>query len=649
MKLKNINVIEQHVEKIVLAIAALFGVYVLLAYVLASPYTVEIGTKDLSPADAETTKKDIYDALLRDMERQESRLAGELRQRKTGGFVEDWNTRRNRPMLETDRFPIVLGDLPGLSADDVTEQEVTLIEYAITIPPPPSKTLAAARSAVLMDRPTMVASLPQVDAEQVANTWAGHVSEAAPRDFNIVTVAAEFDLEQWRQILIEQPEQTRIPESWVTSRLRIADVVLERQVRDPLTGRWPDDNQYDVIAPLPGTVRGEVRRYLNAKAPFDRDATARIDEMIREHPIDIEREPMDLLTEDLPWLPPQETETQLSEKDHRKVYELRKKIAGIEKKLSRLKGRQNKPQPDIKQPMNTRPDQDNLPHRPKPAAVSVSKNQQKEQRELLADLEKKQKEAYRKLDELLGRRPKGQRINSQRMFGSNRPATNPIRRDPYSNFSGREGRASQRLRRPAIPTLAEDETHKIIDVWAHDPTGQPGQTYRYRLRVRVCNPLYQRANLNKQQKQVYHQALALLSQPSAWSDPIAIEPKLQFFFVKAEDNRNSAQVELYHMFGGKRRLQQFRIGPGEPIGAPVMVPYDRKDHEVNVQTRHVMVDVFRRAGEPGTPAIGSIVLIYDTKTAQLGDRIVGRDISNPDRIRLHNEISQPDPLATRSP
>ena len=57
MKLKNINAVEQHVEKIVLALAALFSLYVLGFFVLGNPYAVELRGRKLSAAQAEVEKQ----------------------------------------------------------------------------------------------------------------------------------------------------------------------------------------------------------------------------------------------------------------------------------------------------------------------------------------------------------------------------------------------------------------------------------------------------------------------------------------------------------------------------------------------------------------------------------------------------------------
>ena len=105
-------------------------------------------------------------------------------------------------------------------------------------------------------------------------------------------------------------------------------------------------------------------------------------------------------------------------------------------------------------------------------------------------------------------------------------------------------------------------------VYVHDWTVVAGQTYRYKIRYWVSNPLFQAKGAVKQDVQ---NVLALKSADSDWSAPIAIASRYEFWVQKFTRNPINPEV-VFDLFakkpaapGGVER-STIRANPGDAIG-----------------------------------------------------------------------------------
>jgi hypothetical protein len=105
-------------------------------------------------------------------------------------------------------------------------------------------------------------------------------------------------------------------------------------------------------------------------------------------------------------------------------------------------------------------------------------------------------------------------------------------------------------------------------VWAHDDTVEPGQSYRYRLRVGVFNPIAGHDWFYNDQEHLKGQVI-LWSDYSEVTEPVAIEPMMHFFPVDVSPDKSSVKSEIAKFHFGKWRLREFDIRPGEMIGGVV--------------------------------------------------------------------------------
>lgn len=133
-----------------------------------------------------------------------------------------------------------------------------------------------------------------------------------------------------------------------------------------------------------------------------------------------------------------------------------------------------------------------------------------------------------------------------------------------------------------LPEPRNIESGQDIIVVAHDLTGAPGETYRYRLSVGVANPLFPwAANLQEDQRSLAESPV-LYSSASEWSQPISVAPKAQVFFTRASAGQGAdavggfrvgdASAEVFGLYYGHWRGSGSRLAPGDTLSATIALP-----------------------------------------------------------------------------
>ncbi len=104
-----------------------------------------------------------------------------------------------------------------------------------------------------------------------------------------------------------------------------------------------------------------------------------------------------------------------------------------------------------------------------------------------------------------------------------------------------------------------------VAVYFHDTKVAVGVTYRYRMRVRICNPLYGKTVLT----QPAHWAKLSLAGPwSAWTAPVRLKVRSDFWLTRASTagpGRREAGFEIFKPIGLFRRKGPATVGVGQRI------------------------------------------------------------------------------------
>jgi len=107
-----------------------------------------------------------------------------------------------------------------------------------------------------------------------------------------------------------------------------------------------------------------------------------------------------------------------------------------------------------------------------------------------------------------------------------------------------------------------------MSVWAHDDTVVPGKTYRYRLRVRMKNPLYNTFNLAKDPKLA--EQFTIDTEFTDWKE-VKAPRNTEYFFASTrtqiqQDTVLSAKVDVFKRQKGEWTMATFEVAPGDSIG-----------------------------------------------------------------------------------
>ncbi len=191
--------------------------------------------------------------------------------------------------------------------------------------------------------------------------------------------------------------------------------------------------------------------------------------------------------------------------------------------------------------------------------------------------------------------------------------------------------------RPGTSDDALVTAPRFQEIWAHDLTVQPGRTYRYRLRALVYNPLFQKRRLMDDQRETYFHKLSLESQPSDWTDPIDVDPEHWFFAVKGSERSSTATIEVWRVFDGRPRVQEFEVTPGDTIGGQIPIDTAEPSANLDLRVESMVVDIVRSVAGAGFDSDSLGVLYIDLATNELHTRNIAADQASPIRARLREQ------------
>jgi hypothetical protein len=598
MRLKNLNLFEKYIEKAVLGLGVVYALVVLWFFVLGSPHAVELKAlhEDLAPSQIEEAILKETNDLDRRISSRESPFGETVLE--VPPYTDEFRGRLVRPLIPVDSFATYFG-LPGVDDKDV----VVPPDRKFFVPAPPAPT------SLIWDTGFGVLSEPSEP--QITSQFEQIIGTQKPRDFRWVSVSAQFNLKEWREKLTTKPAGNfmQLPKTWWRDRLIVTDVVLQRQVQDPATGKWGD---IQTMPPVPGNDRFDFLNNTMFSFRSERAnwAPPEADKALAIAKIERKRLPRPLfpeLVEGL-WLPPDANSQNLSLQVADKVRELVKKIEEVQKQIKDMKQKITDGGGAI---IPTRQPGTLGDNTAGATATPVDLPALENTRNILRE------ELYVLLGIIDAVEPKKDVVDNRR--------PNPLDRNPRTIAQARE----------------EDEfaTPDTIRIWQHDISVKDGQSIRYRILVKVLNPLFFQSQAPKDQQEEYFQKLTLNSEPSPWTEPVQVLSEHHFFLSGASKATQTTTVEVYCIFNGQWQRREFDVKPGDPIGQIVQFTLNGETTNVNMNVGGVVVDVDYDAPSAESPNKRTTRLIYfDGKTNTLQTRTLEQDQTDLKREELRKNL-----------
>lgn len=209
----------------------------------------------------------------------------------------------------------------------------------------------------------------------------------------------------------------------------------------------------------------------------------------------------------------------------------------------------------------------------------------------------------------------------------------------------------------------EHDNGKIV-VWGHDLFVKPGETYRYRVTLKLYNPFFAKKRSLTEAQEHLAESFTLSSNPSDWSGPITVEPRLQVYITSATapGQRRGAvgglglgqvTAEVFRYFDGRQWMGTFRVQPGEHIGAlqrqrsadgqpPVEV-----DFSTGMYVLDIVADIDASGNDARNAGLAATVLLQNARDAQeIEFRDPRTDGSDARRRDLRDKVKDRERLAS---
>ena len=560
--MRDASTFERNVEKIALAAAAGIVALVVVYFFVFSPYQVERAGRQLAPLEMEEQLAEDVEQLQRKLE------TSEVPDRRIADFAEVFTRDFRADVLAAgDRLSILM--LPGLPSELLPKGQVAVADE-FDLPSPPAVTEQRLRDGFAVLDPSALA------ADALA-TLRELIGEADPPDYRYVSVTGTFDFALWNQRL----DSYEIPQGWRRDRRGIARVHLLRQRLDPETGQWSEARRID---PLPTQLHyGRGVSYTQGMAE---DALSNIRTQQRR-----------IARPDLPasrridggrsWFSP-DLQASLTVEQRFRLDEINAQLEANRREIRSLADRleldEPPPPPDAEGEGRNAAGEESASARV--TGRTVSRESGRERRNvdevdpLLQELRDLQRENLR-----LERERREIVIEADGKVGLLHYAE-----------GGGDGTGAG-VDAPPEETQAE-WFNRAVRIWAHDITAEPGQTYRYKLVAGVVNPLFFEDSLSPQQREAHRDRIVLLPDESVveempWSDPVRVDPALQFFLVGGNTRLGFAEIEVWRPRSGRWVVGEYSVRPGDRVGGPARTP---DGGEMDLTLDVLLVDILPAAG-----------------------------------------------------
>ncbi|MFO8013006.1 MAG: hypothetical protein R6X20_06830 [Phycisphaerae bacterium] len=206
---------------------------------------------------------------------------------------------------------------------------------------------------------------------------------------------------------------------------------------------------------------------------------------------------------------------------------------------------------------------------------------------------------------------------------------------------------------PTETAEGPEREHVFATLWASDANVDPGNTYQYRMRAAILNPVWSLPSVQPAEARWTLEFLGPWSDPA---DPVSIPELSEFYFVGTFGER--INLELHKWLHG-----QWIIVPSAPtyIGAPVVYVKSRAritvpgsgetvEKDVEIAPGVFLVDIVRQfpyQPKGGTRPINTNVLMYADEQGNLLRRIDWEDQERSRNDRKERKQAAPAPAGGR--
>lgn len=502
MAVKGSNFFLDHIEKIALVIAGVLCLILLFKGVILTPNAVEYEGRTYTPGE-------IDKQIEKETEELRHRLADEpAAVGKPPEKLNDYLSRLEQPIeLDTSLWPVV----PSLTGPDDDGRRYSIPE------PPVIKDAAVGRIRALAFFPINEIG-GQVTYENV---------ETEPNDLDLVTVEARLDIAGLYDSFRESFEGPSVKLQWQDPCLAkpiFAAVELQRS-RKLADGSWSDWQdvprlKIDSMRPLLKVIerledlpRGGMKVRLLQYNNFD------VMNNILQ-PI-----PYDIASAEEQWYPPSLHEKYLSVMKEQQLAERREELE---------QARKEREQGQEEARRNRRENRNVAGSAPK----GLTKSSAADSESLYKRDKSDQNDREREREELRLRREQEKELE----------------RDPDTQLYEALITREKELGEMTEPLL----------FWSYDETAKPGNTYRYRIRLGVFNPLAGTSKL-KSDSESYKDQVILWSN-YADAGTLKIPDRLYFFAMDIREAANSVIVEVFRYAMGYWHSKEYVVEAGEAIG-----------------------------------------------------------------------------------
>lgn len=193
-----------------------------------------------------------------------------------------------------------------------------------------------------------------------------------------------------------------------------------------------------------------------------------------------------------------------------------------------------------------------------------------------------------------------------------------------------------------VPPLMAQCKAGAIQVWLHDTTCQQGKTYRYRLMVKMLNPLFGQGGSLPLANPADAES-PTLTLASDWSSSAMALPEMEFFLAGGSKENQDVQFEIYRQRLGQWLVQRSPVKCGDPVAAPeTRKLFDLTQQNVVVEkdvdfaTGHLLVDCDFERPSSGGLADTTVVVTLLGPDGQL----TTRDLAADKRSLLHRDLAE---------